>query len=428
MRILGLVLAALIAGSSGAQSKPEPDVVGQPLDQARTEGIVRAFGGAEHWALQAIVLLSLGSDFHPSGSAIVLQALQSKEPRLRPYAIELLKCMRPDALRKVATPELVDELIEKDLREKNALLVERTLEVLAHLFPDCAAKDRATWTQWWSTARKTYAIEAWTPPPPPKSNDKEQTVATSFVERAFDLRDAGLDVAIVIDSTGSMQMTIDAARDAIDDVVALLSGVAPKLRLGLVHYKDLDDLGGGAQLLVPMTKDQKEVRDRLAKLQAGGGGDLPERVEKGIEVALEKDMNWNKEANRLILVIGDAPPHPESIAPLVALVKKAHDDPFPRGKGPTTGTVKPSIYRPFIVSTIATAKAARDSFAQIAEAGGGTSVSLDASGSKKSGGDDGNAVRTIIERIMLLSFGAQYSTQLEDFVHTYFEYHDAGLF
>jgi hypothetical protein len=426
MRILGLVFAALIAGAGWAQSKPEPDVVGQPLDQARTEGIVRAFNGAEHWALQAIVLLSLGSDFHPSGAPIVLEALQSKEARLRPYAVELLLHMRPDALRKVATPELVDELIDKELREKNSLLVQRTLEVLGHIFPQSEAHDRGSWTQWWSTARKTYAIEGWTPPPPPKSNDKEQTVATSFVERAFDLRDAGLDVAIVIDSTGSMQMTIDAARDAIDDVVALLSGVAPKLRLGLVHYKDLDDLGDGAQLLVPMTKDQKEVRERLAKLQANGGGDIPERVEKGIEVALGKEMNWNKEANRLILVIGDAPPHPESIAPLVALVKKAHDDPFPRGKGPTTGTVKPSIYRPFIVSTIAVNRQARDAFARIAEAGGGTSVVLEVGSSKKAG--DADAVRHIIERIMLLSFGAQYGTQLEDFVRTYFEYHDAGLF
>jgi len=430
MFLLSLVFALLFGGSRAPPANTAPTAVEGPLDQAHTEAIVRAFDGAEHWALQAIVLNSLGSDFHPSGAAIVLKAMQSKEARLRPYAVELLVHMRPEALGRIATPELVDELIDKGLREKNALLLERTLDVLAHLFPEAGATDRAAWTQWWSTARKTYAVPPWIAPPPPPASDKEQTVAGSFVERAFDLRDAGLDVALVIDSTGSMQTTIDAARDALDDVVALLAGIAPKLRLGLVHYKDLDDIGDGAQLLVPMTKDQKEVRERLAQLEAVGGGDQPERVEKGIEVALGKDMNWNKEANRLILVIGDAPPHPESIAPLLALVKKAHDDPFPRSKGPTTGAPKPSPFRPFITSTIATGRAARDAFAQIAEAGGGESVSLEvARRSKGEGGEvDGDAVRRIIERIMLLSFGAQYSTQLEDFVHTYFEYHDAGLF
>ena len=43
------------------------------------------------------------------------------------------------------------------------------------------------------------------------------TVGTSVLTRAFDLRDAGLDVAIVVDSTGSMQIAIDTARDAIAD-------------------------------------------------------------------------------------------------------------------------------------------------------------------------------------------------------------------
>jgi hypothetical protein len=426
MRILSLVLAILIGGLGAVQALPAPRTIDTPLDQARTEAIVRAFDGAEHWALQAIVLYSLGTDFHPSGAAIVLKALQSKEERLRPYAIELLLHMRPEALAKVASAELVDELIEKCLHEKNARFTQRTLDVLGRLFPQEDARDRAAWTLWWSTARKTYAVQPWVAPPASNSSDKEKTVSGGFVERAFDLRDAGLDVAIVIDSTGSMQKTIDAARDAIGEVVALLSGVAPKLRLGLVHYKDLEDLGDGAQLLVPMTKDQKEVRERLAKLQASGGGDPPERVEKGVEVALSKDMNWNKEANRLILVIGDAPPHPESIEPLLALVKRAHDDPFPRGKGPTTGPTKPNPYRPFITSTIAIGRDARDAFAKIAEAGGGTSVVLDVAGARNGG--DGDAVRRVIERIMLLSFGAQYSAQLEDFVQTYFEYHDAGMF
>ena len=429
---LSLLLSAPLWAQSPAPAKPvaETPPAVQALDQGRTEAIVRAYDAAESWSLQAIVLLSLGTDFHPAGASIVLRALRDKDARLRPHAVELLRRMEPEAAARVALPELVGELIDNTLRDKSALLQQRTLEVLARMLPDAGAEDRAGWRKWWSAAQKTYAPPAWRAPKAVEAEERGRSVAGSIVERAFDLRDAGLDVAIVIDSTGSMQVAIDAARDAIDDVVALLSGIAPKLRLGLVHYKDFDDFGDGAQLLVPMSKNQDAVRERLARLAASGGGDVPERVEKGIEFALGDEMRWNKEANRLILVIGDAPPHPESRAELLRLVKRAHDDPFARAKHPTTGPKQP--LRPFITSTIATSKEAKADFDEIAKAGGGTSVLLEigetraAPGAKPGAGDDGgSAVRKVVEHIMLLSFGQQHRAQLELFVRTFFEYRDA---
>ncbi len=429
-------------GGRGAPQAPaEPAAPPIPaLGQAATGTLVHAYGQAEHWSMRAIVLLSLGSDWHPDAVACVLHALRDKDERLVPYGLEVLRGMDDASLQQVATPELVGELIDKQLKRKNKLFTDRLCELLPRLLPAAKATDRRGFEEWWRAAKATYAPPAWEAPPAATGEQKGGTVATKVVERAFDLRDAGLDVAIIIDSTGSMQIAIDTARDAIDDVVALLTGIAPKLRLGLAHYKDLGDMGDGAKLLVPMTRDQKEVREKLAKLIAGGGGDVPERVERGVAVALSKEMGWNKDANRLLLVIGDAPPHPESEAPLYELVRKARELPFEVGKGPTTGPKKSEV-RPFVTSTIATNPQAKASFEKIAEAGGGTSVMLEVGpppAAPARGGKGGTpapaqpakssrSVQQVVEHILLLSFGAQHRPQLQRFVRTFFEYRDAGL-
>ena len=146
-----LALAALLATPALAQLKPPPgpaqppqapvkpeDKVEppKPLDKTLTEAVARTYGTAEHWALQAIVLLSLGNDFHPAGAAPLAAALRAEDVRLRPYAVEVLRGMEPAKLASVATPELVDALVEVVSKEKNDLFASRATEVLARLFAD----------------------------------------------------------------------------------------------------------------------------------------------------------------------------------------------------------------------------------------------------------------------------------------------------
>jgi hypothetical protein len=165
-------------------------------------------------------------------------------------------------------------------------------------------------------------------------------------------------------------------------------------------------------------------------LVANGGGDAPERVEKGIETALGKEMGWDKEKNRMLLVVGDAPPHAETETELLAMVERAHNHPFAKGKGPVTGKAQP--LRPFITSAIATNAAAKQSFDAIAQAGGGASVLLDLAAMKKVdgkpvGGPQGRtAAQQIAEHVLLLSFGAGYEAQLRAFVDVFFRYRNAG--
>ena len=55
------------------------------------------------------------------------------------------------------------------------------------------------------------------------------------------------------------------------------------------------------------------------------GGDEPERVEHGVQAALDKSMGWDKEKNRMLLIVGDAPPHPEAHDGLIGLVRSAYE-------------------------------------------------------------------------------------------------------
>jgi Mg-chelatase subunit ChlD len=420
------------AGGGKADAKAASPVV-VAFGEAATETLVHAYGEAPSWAMRALIMLSLGEDWHPAGSAMLVAALRDKDKRLRAFAVEQVLRTGTRVAAAIATPDLITELVDAT-STRNDHAKARAAEALHKLLPEVAAKKPAEWRQWWNAERATYAAPAWT------AREQQQTTGTvsqKLVERAFDLRDAGLQVVFVVDSTGSMQVAIDAARDAIDEVTAILAGVTDRLELGLVHYKDTGDLSGAASLLVPLTKDHKKVRDKLAKLTAGGGGDIPERVERGIEVALDKETGWDKEKNRMLLVIGDAPPHPEDEQALLALVKRAYEHPFVAGTGPVTGVPK-KVLRPFVTSTIATNPSVKDAFAAIAKAGGGASVVMNLGGGGPGGGrgaqpaDVGKGRRSagqqIAEHVLLLSFGAGYEAQLKVFVDVFFTYRNAGAF
>ena len=428
VRVIPAQAPARPAAPKPAAAVPAP-APKQALTESETQQLVKSYGQCEHWAMRAIVLLSLGSNFHPCGCDILLAAIKDRDAHMLPFALEVLRRMPKDAAAAVATVPLMAELIAR-VKHKNQLVRERVHEALTALAPEASCKEPAAWARWWGENSAVWTPKPWVPPVrEPRAGG---TVAGTAIERAFDLRDAGLEVVFVLDTTGSMQVAIDAARDAIDDVSALLAGITPKLRLGLVHYKDLEDMGDGAELLVPLTKDHKQVREKLAKLRAGGGGDMPERVEKGIEVALGKETGWTKDANRMMVVVGDAPPHHDAEDELLAMVKRAHDEPFAKGKkqAVTGGGAAKVDLRPFITSAIATNQAAKPSFDAIAKAGGGASVLLDLGGpgGGKAAAKQRPAPQLVAEHVLLLAFGQSHSAELRVFVEAFFDYHNAGAF
>lgn len=438
--------------AQGGESRPA-------LGKGATEALVARYSAAEHWVQKVVVLLSLNEHWHPAGAAMLVSAMRDRDPRLRAFGLEALLRSDEGGLPSVATTALLDELVQRQLGASNKHYRARVEAALARLVPAAGVSGKREWVRWWRANRDQHAPAAWQAIEQPKADAGGTAAAAS---RAFDLYQAGLELMICIDSTGSMQPTIDALALALGDMVDILDGISPKLRLGIVHYKDEGELGSaGAKVVQPLNKNVKTARKKLEKLRAFGGGDLPEAVLGGLDLALHKKMKWRPDANKLVIVIGDAPPHPHQTKQLIELARAAYERPGEHGLDsgkPVTGARKKMT--PFLTSTMgvflkfgpevrvqglqpfrASQERMRADFEQVAEAGGGVFVEVDfvidslqpktskerRAEKEAGGGLADTATRKIVEHILVLSFGERFRVEMRDFVRIFYEYKQAGL-
>jgi Mg-chelatase subunit ChlD len=116
-----------------------------------------------------------------------------------------------------------------------------------------------------------------------------------------------IDLAFVLDTTGSMAEEIEAVKTTIGAVADQLGTAQTDVRVGLVEYKDRTDC-----LLTrtfPFSSDLRAFSGQVAAISASGGGDLPEDMHAGLAAALDK-LQWRDGAvARMVVVIADAPPH-----------------------------------------------------------------------------------------------------------------------
>lgn len=429
-----LAVALLLAAPLAAQGK---------VVEERTRSVVASYAKYEHWAMRGIVLLSLGESWSRAATPMLADALASKDKRLRVYAVEALARSAPEILAYGLDRKLVDALFDES-KEDSEPYFERLEEVYFALFPGVDADGPDDWRAHWREQRRD-----WQPAPWPEAYTEEErepqhgedTVAASFVARAFDLSRSGLEVMLVLDSSGSMQPTIDAARAALLDLAAILQGVAPDLKMGLVHYKDYMDLSDGGQLLEKLSDKPARVEKALEKLRASGGGtSQDEAVEGGLEVALREKSGWTRAASKLVVVIGDAEARDQEKAE--ELARGAHQKPFGLNPVIPTGaageTTSPN--RPFTVSCIRVradggARAhvgpppdgmqSEDkpfwSLARVADAGGGSYTEISLSG-------DSDPVAGIVTQVLVQSFGRRFQDQVESFLDIWLRYHRDGFF
>jgi len=126
-------------------------------------------------------------------------------------------------------------------------------------------------------------------------------------------RERGLDVAFLIDTTASMDPFLDAAKRTVDDIITDLASLVPNMRLSVVAYRDQGD--AYVTRSIPLSSDRYQILNFLQGLEARGGGDVPEAVFAALEHALD-GLLWRPEARRVIVIVADAPPHPEEMARL----------------------------------------------------------------------------------------------------------------
>ena len=122
------------------------------------------------------------------------------------------------------------------------------------------------------------------------------------------LRLTGLDVVIVFDSTASMGGEISQVKTQIKRIGETLARLVPKARISLVTFRDQGDAYIVKEPILPLTGDVQLIDEYLARINAGGGGDVPEAVHAGLAAAVNQN-EFRSSARKIILLFGDAPPH-----------------------------------------------------------------------------------------------------------------------
>lgn len=117
-----------------------------------------------------------------------------------------------------------------------------------------------------------------------------------------------LDLAFLIDVTGSMEDELRYVNDEVVDIVGRIHSENPEtvVRVGAVFYRDRSD----SQPLqrIHFTRDVQAFANAMQTVQASGGGDYPEDLDAGLATAFG-GLQWSEsEAVRVLVVIADAPP------------------------------------------------------------------------------------------------------------------------
>jgi hypothetical protein len=120
-----------------------------------------------------------------------------------------------------------------------------------------------------------------------------------------------IEVAFVLDATGSMGPWIDSARRKIDAVASDLAAgqPPPDIRFALVTYRDKGD--AYVTRAHDFTRELGTMREWLRDTRAEGGGDTPESVLEGLKAGLV-GLAWTPSSGnsmKLLYLVGDAPPH-----------------------------------------------------------------------------------------------------------------------
>lgn len=174
-------------------------------------------------------------------------------------------------------------------------------------------RDDAKWRRWLSRRQGPLTLDGgWLAPT--RGQDLSTPITRlstdEFARFATALNNAfrqPIDLAIVIDCTRSMANTLAQAQAGVNDVMLFAGAMAPGTRVGIVGYRDRGE--DWTTRAWDFTTQRTEAQRNLWSLRADGGGDEPEMVYEALKLAL-KQLSWRSgDVQRVLVLVGDAPPH-----------------------------------------------------------------------------------------------------------------------
>lgn len=116
-----------------------------------------------------------------------------------------------------------------------------------------------------------------------------------------------MDLAFVVDTTGSMGDHIAEVKNTLSQIIDKLSATSDDWQASFVAYRDLEE-AFDARIATPFTKDAEQLQAGIASFVAEGGGDFCEHVYSGLYLALT-ELEWREGTDHHLILIGDAPAH-----------------------------------------------------------------------------------------------------------------------
>ena len=143
-----------------------------------------------------------------------------------------------------------------------------------------------------------------------------------LVDYVDNLHQQDLQIAVLIDGTGSMGGAIAKAQGQTNRLMITLNDLAQSMEMGVVVYRD----EGDKPMLeaVQMTGKITKVRGFLFKVKAQGGGDFPEAVNQALGAL--GHLNWSSQAMKQAVIITDAPAHKENMEAIQKKLKRMRSD------------------------------------------------------------------------------------------------------
>jgi len=136
-----------------------------------------------------------------------------------------------------------------------------------------------------------------------------------------------LDVAMLVDSTGSMKPVIRWIQRDVTKLMQAFHLISNEPRLAIVFYRDHGDVY--VTRVYPFTGQAEALERAIQGVTADGGGDEPEAVREAMAAALgQQKWSGGEFARRIVVLVGDAPPHPETMDDVRRLVTTAAGQDF----------------------------------------------------------------------------------------------------
>jgi hypothetical protein len=167
-------------------------------------------------------------------------------------------------------------------------------------------------------------------PPPDQSNVQPVTLSLPISQKEWLIPLPGstrelptaLDLAFVVDATGSMDDEIQYLKAEIDGIASDVKSAFSNadIRYALIVYRDNGDEYVTRKF--EFTSDLAQFQADLNKQSAGGGGDTPEAMDAAMDDMVS--LQWRTgNAARLAFLVADAPTQPNGREPFLARANEA---------------------------------------------------------------------------------------------------------